>query len=53
MRFGIDRDSTHTLEEIGSKFGLSRERIRQIEREALKKIATSKTGDKLRSFLNR
>ena len=51
MRFGIDRETTHTLEEIGSKFNLSRERIRQIEKEALKKIAMSKTGEELKSFL--
>ncbi|HEX3033824.1 MAG TPA: sigma-70 family RNA polymerase sigma factor [Thermodesulfobacteriota bacterium] len=51
MRFGIDRETTHTLEEIGNKFDLSRERIRQIEREALNKIAASKLGKELRSFL--
>lgn len=51
MRFGIDRGTTHTLEEIGNRFNLSRERIRQIEREALNKIATSKLGEELRSFL--
>lgn len=51
MRFGVDRDTSHTLEEIGNKFGLSRERIRQIEKEALQKIAASKTGAELKSFL--
>lgn len=51
MRFGIDRETTHTLEEIGQKYSLSRERIRQIEKEALNKIALSKTGNELRSFL--
>lgn len=51
MRFGIDGDTTYTLEEIGQKYNLSRERIRQIEKEALNKIALSKTGKELRSFL--
>ncbi|HSE83032.1 MAG TPA: sigma-70 family RNA polymerase sigma factor [Thermodesulfobacteriota bacterium] len=51
MRFGIDGDTTYTLEEIGQKYNLSRERIRQIEKEALNKIALSKTGEELRSFL--
>jgi RNA polymerase sigma factor (sigma-70 family) len=51
MRFGIDREATCTLDEIGKRFSLSRERIRQIELEALKKLAASKLGEALRSFL--
>ena len=39
MRFGIGTDREHTLEEIGQKYGLTRERIRQIEKNALKKLA--------------
>ncbi|HSE83411.1 MAG TPA: sigma-70 family RNA polymerase sigma factor [Thermodesulfobacteriota bacterium] len=50
MRFGIDRDSAHTLEEIGSRFNLSRERIRQIEKIALNKIAKSGVAEELRSL---
>jgi RNA polymerase sigma factor (sigma-70 family) len=51
LRFGINHESTYTLDEIGRKFDLSRERIRQIEREALKKLETSGIRDILRSFL--
>ncbi|MBI2487715.1 MAG: sigma-70 family RNA polymerase sigma factor [Deltaproteobacteria bacterium] len=51
LRFGIDYETTYTLDEIGKKFNLTRERIRQIEKEALKKLATSKPGEVLRSFL--
>jgi RNA polymerase primary sigma factor len=51
MRFGIDRDDAHTLDEIGMKFGLTRERIRQIEQGALTKLAKSEIGKTLKSFL--
>ncbi|MCI0454345.1 MAG: sigma-70 family RNA polymerase sigma factor [Candidatus Dadabacteria bacterium] len=51
LRFGINHKSTQTLDEIGRKFNLSRERIRQIERDALKKLETSEVGKILRSFL--
>ncbi len=51
LRFGINQVSTYTLDEIGRKFNLSRERIRQIEREALKKLETSGARETLRSFL--
>ncbi len=51
LRFGINQESTHTLDEIGRKFDLSRERIRQIERDALKKLETSGFRDTLKSFL--
>jgi len=51
MRFGIDKESTYTLDEIGRKFDLTRERIRQIEKRALEKLAASEAGDMLKSFL--
>ena len=38
MRFGLDAGRTHTLEEVGKEFGVTRERIRQIEMAAIKKI---------------
>lgn len=53
LRFGIDQKSTYTLDEIGRKFDLTRERIRQIEKAALDKIAESDLGNALRSFLNK
>lgn len=51
MRFGIDQGNTYTLDEVGKKFDLTRERIRQIEKEALQKLADSEMGEFLRSFL--
>jgi len=51
MRFGIEKESTYTLDEIGRKFDLTRERIRQIEKRALEKIASSEEGEILKSFL--
>ncbi|MBI2487615.1 MAG: sigma-70 family RNA polymerase sigma factor [Deltaproteobacteria bacterium] len=51
LRFGIGYEATHTLEEIGTKFNLSRERIRQLEKEALTKLATSEHGEVLKGFL--
>lgn len=51
MRFGIDYKEEHKLEQIAGKYGLSRERIRQIETIALKKIADSKEGLVLKEFL--
>ena len=51
LRFGIGYETTYTLDEIGKKFDLSRERIRQIEKEALKKLAASEQGEVLRTFL--
>ncbi len=53
LRFGIDQDGTYTLDEIGRRFDLTRERIRQIEKRALEKLAEADTGDVLRSFLAR
>jgi RNA polymerase primary sigma factor len=51
MRFGIDRDTKYTLEEIGKRYGVTRERIRQIEKEALKKLASSEIGEFLSYYL--
>jgi len=51
LRFGIDRQSTYTLDEIGKKFNLTRERIRQIEKAALGKLANSNIKEHLESFL--
>lgn len=53
MRFGIDKESTYTLDEIGRKFDLTRERIRQIEKRALEKLAVADEGGILKSFLLR
>ena len=50
MRYGLDTDKVYTLDEIGGKFGVTRERIRQIEKAALKKMAESSNGDALRSW---
>ena len=52
LRFGIGHNTTYTLDEIGKKFNLTRERIRQIEKVALGKLANSQVKDHLRSFLN-
>ncbi|HVY55936.1 MAG TPA: sigma-70 family RNA polymerase sigma factor, partial [Thermodesulfobacteriota bacterium] len=52
MRFGIDYENDHKLEEIADKYGLSRERIRQIEKDALAKLAGSERSGVLREFLN-
>ena len=51
LRFGIDRQSTYTLDEIGKRFNLTRERIRQIEKAALGKLANSNIKEHLESFL--
>jgi len=51
LRFGIGYEATYTLEEIGTKFNLSRERIRQLESEALKKLANSEYREVLKGFL--
>ncbi len=52
MRFGIDRDQTHTLEELGKKFKVTRERIRQIEIRALKKLKHPIRSQVLEGFLD-
>jgi len=51
MRFGIDMDSDHTLEEVGKQFDVTRERIRQIEAKALRKLRHPSRSEQLRSFL--
>ena len=51
MRFGVDLNNRYTLDEIGKKFGLTRERIRQVEKGALEKIAMSDFGEVLRGLL--
>ena len=51
MRYGFGNTTVHTLDEIGTKFGVTRERIRQIEKSALKKIASSEKGEKLKGYL--
>ncbi len=51
MRYGFGNSTVHTLDEIGNKFGVTRERIRQIEKSALKKIAMSEKGNKLKGYL--
>lgn len=51
MRYGIGTQNVFTLDEIGSKFGVTRERIRQIEKAALEKIAKSDNGATLRQYL--
>jgi len=50
MRFGIDVASEHTLEEVGKDFSVTRERIRQIEVKALRKLRHPSRSKKLRAF---
>ena len=52
MRFGIDMPTDHTLEEVGKQFDVTRERIRQIEAKALRKLRHPSRSEPLRSFLD-
>lgn len=51
MRFGLDGEYAHTLEEVGKEFGVTRERIRQIEAKALTKLRRSRESKKLKDYL--
>src|SRR5205814_10096810 len=51
MRFGIEMSTDHTLEEVSKQFDVTRERIRQIEAKALRKLRHPSRSEKLRSFL--
>ncbi len=51
MRFGLEDGSEHTLEEVGLEFAVTRERIRQIEAKALRKLRQPSRSRKLKSFL--
>ena len=53
MRFGLDTNTEHTLEEVGKQFDVTRERIRQIEAKAMRKLKHPGRADKLRLFLER
>jgi RNA polymerase primary sigma factor len=53
MRYGIDTKSDHTLEEVGKQFDVTRERIRQIESKAMRKLMHPSRADRLKSFLDR
>jgi RNA polymerase primary sigma factor len=52
MRFGIDMNTDHTLEEVGKQFYVTRERIRQIEAKALRKLRHASRAEHLRGFLD-
>jgi RNA polymerase primary sigma factor len=52
MRFGIGEKHDHTLDEVGQVFELTRERIRQIEEKALRKLKHTSRTDKLKGFLD-
>ena len=52
LRFGLGGGEPHTLEEIANKFGLSRERIRQLEKEALRRLRHPRLAHNLRDYLS-
>ena len=52
MRFGIEMNTDHTLEEVGKQFDVTRERIRQIEAKALRKLRHPSRSEQLRTFLD-
>jgi RNA polymerase primary sigma factor len=51
LRFGLENGKTYTLEEVGSKFGLTRERIRQIESKALRRLRHPRRARQLKDYL--
>jgi RNA polymerase primary sigma factor len=51
MRFGLDDGNSYTLEEVGQKFGLTRERIRQIEGKALRRLRHPRRARQLKDYL--
>jgi len=53
MRFGIDMNTDHTLEEVGRQFSVTRERIRQIEAKALRKLRHPSRSEQLKSFIEK
>jgi RNA polymerase primary sigma factor len=53
MRFGLEDGTEHTLEQVGQAFGVTRERIRQIEAKALRKLRHPSRNRRLRAFLDR
>jgi len=52
MRFGLSMNTDHTLEEVGKQFDVTRERIRQIEAKALRKLRHPSRAERLKSFLD-
>ena len=50
LRYGLDDGQPHTLDQIGKRFGLSRERVRQIEREVMSKLRQGERAEKLRAY---
>jgi len=50
LRFGLDGQEKHTLEQIGAMYGVTRERIRQIEQKALRKLGKGSSKERLRVF---
>jgi RNA polymerase primary sigma factor len=52
MRFGVEMNTDHTLEEVGKQFDVTRERIRQIEAKALRKLRHPSRSERLKSFLD-